>query len=78
MVPKESGITQQVKTELTSAFSIVDIGPISFYLGLKVERDWEKRTIKLSQPAYIDKILSKFYLNKAHTAITPMKESSIL
>ena len=78
MAPKGSGITQRVKMELTSAFSIVDMGPISFYLGLKVERDREKRTIKLSQPAYIDKVLSKFHLDKAHTATTPIKESSIL
>ena len=48
MAPKRSEITQRVKMELTSAFSIVDMSPISFYLGLKVERDQEKRTIKLS------------------------------
>ena len=30
---------EQVKTELTFAFSMVDIGLISFYLGLKVERN---------------------------------------
>ena len=78
IVPNGSGITQQVKNELTSAFLILDMGPISFYLGLNVERDREKRTMKLSQPTYIDKVLSKFHLNKAHTATTPMKESSIL
>lgn len=57
---------------------MIDLGPISFYLGLKVERDREKRTIKLSQPAYIDKILSKFHLDQASPANTPMKESAVL
>lgn len=42
MAPKESGAIDRVKQELTSAFSIVDMGPISFYLGLKVQRDREK------------------------------------
>lgn len=60
MAPKESGMIERVKRELTSAFSIVDMGPISFYLGLKVLRDRENHTIKLTQPAYIDTILSKF------------------
>lgn len=78
MAPKESEITQRVKTELTTAFSMVDIGPISFYLRLKVERNWEKRIIKLSQPAYINTFVSKFYLNKAHTTTTLNKESTIL
>lgn len=78
MTPKRSGMMEVVKAELTSAFSMVDMGPISFYLGLKVERDREKRTIKLSQPAYIDKVLAKFHLDKAHTINTPMKETAIL
>lgn len=38
---------------------MIDMGPISFYLGLKVERDRQKKTLKLSQPAYIDKIPTK-------------------
>ena len=46
---------------------MIDIGLISFYLGLKVEQNWHEQIIKLSQIAYIDKIVSKFYLNKTHT-----------
>ena len=57
---------------------MVDMGPISFYLRLKVEQNWQKRTIKLSRPAFIDKVLSKFHLDKANAATTPMKESALL
>lgn len=52
--------------------------PISFYLGLKVERNQKKQMIKLSQPAYINKILSKFYFDKAHPTTIPMKKSVLL
>ncbi len=75
IAPKESGIIQRVKTELTASFSMSDLGPISFYLGLRIDRDRERRTIKLSQPAYIEKVLEKFHLNKANPVNTPMKES---
>lgn len=75
---KGSGFIAKVKAELTAAFSMVDMGPISFYLGLKVVRDREKKTIMLSQPAYIDKVLEKFYLDKANTVNTPMKETIFL
>lgn len=78
MAPKGSGHISRVKSELAAAFSMVDMGPISFYLGLKVQRDRGKRTIKLSQPAYIDKVLSRFHLDKAHAVTTPMKESGTL
>lgn len=78
MAPKASGIIQQVKAELAAAFSMVDMGPISFYLGLKVERNRQEQTIKLSQPTYINKVLSRFHLGKAHAVTTPMKESALL
>lgn len=57
---------------------MVDMGPISFYLGLKVEQDQERKTNKLSQPAYIKKSLVKFQLDKANSMNTPMKESAQL
>lgn len=37
------GFITKVKAELAAAFSMVDIGPISFYLGLKVNRDRGRR-----------------------------------
>lgn len=78
MGPKGSDFIGKFKAELAAAFSMVDMGPISFYLGLKVIRDREKKTIKLSQPAYIDKVLERFHLNGANTANCPMKESIVL
>lgn len=75
---KGSGMIGRVKAELTVAFPMVDLGPISFYLGLKVERDREKKTIKLSQPAYIEKILSKFHVDQVKPNNRPMKEVAML
>ena len=75
---KGSGHIEMVKRELAAAFERVDMGAISFCLGLKVERDWQKKTLKLSQPAYIDKILSKYYLDFAKPCNTPMKEAILL
>ena len=78
IAPKTSDMIARVKSELATAFSMVDIELISFYLGLKIERDRGKRTIKLSQPAYIDKILSRFHLDKVNAVATSMKENAIL
>lgn len=78
MSPKDSGIIARVKSELATTFSIVNMEPISFYLGLKVQCDQGKRTIQLSQPAYIDKVLSRFHHDKAHAVTTPIKKSAML
>lgn len=60
---KKLQVIKQVKKELAVAFDVIDMGPISFYLGLKVERNRIKKILKLSQPAYINKILAKYQLN---------------
>lgn len=63
MAPQKSKIFKYIKVKLAVAFSIVDISLISFFLGLKVEWDQIKDTIKLLHPAYIDKIFSRFYFD---------------
>lgn len=37
---KELDNIKRVKAKLAVAFGILDMGPISFYLGLKVKRDY--------------------------------------
>lgn len=53
------------------------MGPISFYLGLKVDKDCEKRPIKLSQPAYIHKVLIKYYFDKTNPTNMQIKEVTL-
>ncbi len=75
---KRSGHIERVKRELTTEVEMVDMEPISFYLGLKVESDRQKKKPKLSQPAYIDKILLKYQLDLAKPSNTLMKEAILL
>ncbi len=43
-----------------------------------MEQDCEKKIIKLSQTAYIDKVLARLYLQKVYIVNTPMKKSAVL
>lgn len=74
MTSKRSGIIYCIKIKLTAAFLIVDMGPISFYLRLKVEKNRENQIIKLLQSAYINQVFSKFHLDKANTVNTLIKK----
>ena len=38
-------------------FTIRDMGPISHFLGIKVERDQVRRTISINQEGYVNRIL---------------------
>lgn len=72
MVIKESQFIKKFKAKLISTFQIVNMGLISFYLGLKVEQNRKQKMIKLDQLAYIEKIFRKFLVDLAnlfHTLI---------
>ena len=54
---------------------MIDLGPISFYLGITVTRDRAKKKITLLQRAYLIKALERFGLRKANTSLVPIKHS---
>src|SRR4051812_19748420 len=49
--------TTHVKGELSQQFEVKDLGPIKTIIGLEVTRDRQEKTITLSQPRYIHRIL---------------------
>ena len=57
---------------------MVDMGPLAFYMRLKVTRDREKQTIKLSQPGYIEKLLDCHGMCKVKTAKVPIQDTILL
>ena len=54
-------------------FELVDLGPISWLLGVSVTRNIDKRTISLGQESYVNQILIRFGLEKAKPVSTPME-----
>ena len=68
-------MANQVKSELHAAFEMVDLGPISFYLGMTVVRDRANRILWLNQKAYIERVVSKYGLTGCKPVHTPMDES---
>ena len=62
------------KDELKQRFNIKDLGPIkcSTFLGMQVVRDHHKRQIFLCWDAYIERILSRFGMARAHGVHAPI------
>jgi len=59
------------KVQLRMRFEITNLGELKWLLGLKVERDHAKRTIVLSQEAYVNTVLERFNMESANPAATP-------
>ena len=47
----------QIKASLSERFKMTDLGACHFYLNIEVIRDRPRRTLRLSQTAYIQKVL---------------------
>ena len=58
--------------ELAKHFSLRDLGPTSFLLGIHIIRDHSKRTIALSQRQYIVDMLERFGFATCSPVSTPM------
>ena len=61
--------------EIGSQFKIMDLGPISWLLGMKVIRDRDARTITLSQEPFIEAILAKYNFSDTKPISVPMDPS---
>jgi hypothetical protein len=61
-----------VKAELTSKWSMKDLGPLESILGIRVIRNRSERTLFLSQEKYVDNMLRKFKLEDVKATRTPL------
>ena len=68
----------QAKDELKSEFEISDMGEIHWLLGVEVKWNCDARTVTLSQKAYIHAICSRYHLEDARPATTPMEARVLL
>ena len=59
-------------------FKLKDLGPTSLLLGVRVERDWEKGTISLSQRKYAEDMLETYEMADCKPVSTPMDPGLIL
>jgi hypothetical protein len=67
-----------VISSLRKCFSMKDLGEAAYILGIKIYRDRSKRLIRLSQDAYIYKILNRFNMQDSKKGFLPMSHGITL
>jgi hypothetical protein len=74
--PDKSDI-QQIKNQLSQRFSMTDLGPIAFYLGMTVTRDRKNRILRLGQRSYLEEGIKTIGLWDSPPQKTPMNTSRL-
>ncbi|CZS92400.1 uncharacterized protein RAG0_02842 [Rhynchosporium agropyri] len=67
---------EELKKKILTVFDILPAGPAKYFLGVRIVRNREKKTISLCQDAYIDKILDRFGMTNCKSADTPFATGS--
>ena len=69
---------QRIKSALESQFKMVDAGPASWVLGMRITSDDSAGSITLDQTQYIHKVLDKFGMADCKPTATPLPEKTVL
>jgi hypothetical protein len=69
---KDSHKYAEFKKNLMNRYKIRDIGDLTWFLGIRVTRDFEQWKIWLCQDSYIEKIAQTFHIEYMKTPTTPL------
>ena len=69
---KDKAAIQRVKDDLRKHFKLCDLGPTSWLLGVKIERDRSNRSLSISQRQYALDVLQRYGFANCDPVSTPM------
>ena len=72
-VSNSPALLKAEKAALCERFEMTDLGEIHHLLGMSIKRDRESRTLTISQPNYLDKVLKKFGMENCKPVSTPLE-----
>lgn len=70
--PKGSPHIAALKSELHKRFAMTDLGHCQYYLGMEIQSNRAKRTVRITQTTYLKKVLARFGLTNCTPVATPM------
>ena len=72
-ISNDTALMKAEKAALCERFDMVDNGEISDVLGLVVKRDRKAQVLTISQPSYLQGILSRFRMENCNPVATPLE-----
>jgi hypothetical protein len=65
-------VFDRAKEDLKKTFEMDDMGEAAYFVGVRITRDRQEKTISLCQDAYAKKILERFGMENCNPVATPM------
>lgn len=71
----DDDLNEKIKKLLLAEFPGTDLGEAQLFVGMKLERDFNKKTLKISQTRHIDDLLKAFNQEQANPVKVPIDGS---
>ena len=68
----------EIKSLINAKYELRDLGKVKRFLNLDIHRDRKKRTLHISMPSYIDKVVSRFHLQHAKIPRMPLTGKKLI
>ena len=72
LASSDINLLEETKKFLSSKFDMKDLGESSFVLGIEIHRDRRKGVLRLSQSAYLEKVLKKYGMHASKPTPAPI------
>ena len=77
LASKNQNDLNRIRDSLRKEFTVKDLGDPKLFLGIKVERNMNENTIKLSQEKFIVSMLKRFGFEKTRPVSSPMQTNQV-
>jgi inosine/xanthosine triphosphate pyrophosphatase family protein len=72
LASNDLGLLHETKQFLSQNFEMKNLDETSYVIGIEIHKDRKQRILKLSQNAYIEKVLERFRLKNCSASIEPI------
>ena len=72
-VSNNATLLKAEKTGLCKRFEMVDQGEIRYLLGMSIKQDRKSRTLTISQPTYLQRVIKRFGMENSKPVSTPLE-----
>jgi hypothetical protein len=75
LITRDAPATAALKAQLLCRYKARDLGPIGFYLGIRILRDRPNRLLSMTMDSYVDRLVRDYQLANAPKATNPLPKS---
>lgn len=77
LITRDTASMNDLRTKLLRRYKARDLGPVGFYLGIRILRDRPNRSLSITMDSYVDRLVEEYHLTDAPKADNPLPKTAL-